>query len=127
MGLLPDEELDALEPAGVMGGFGTNLSVFVWPGEEEEGDPGEISDGDFSCCGFLGGGFQGLDNDDREGPHSCWRIILLLIARQLASQPKVELPHAVFSGVVGPHGCEDLTDRAEVLIDRSLLDRFPLR
>ena len=43
------------------------------------------------------------------------------------SQPKVELPHVVVSGVVGPHGCEDLTDRVEVLLDQSLIDRFPLQ
>ena len=43
------------------------------------------------------------------------------------SQPKVELPHAVVVGVVIPHGCTDFTDRAEVLLDRSILDRLPLR
>ena len=31
------------------------------------------------------------------------------------------------SGVIGPHGYEDLTNRAEVLINRSLLDMLPLR
>ena len=45
----------------------------------------------------------------------------------MASQPKVKLPHVVAMGIVGPHGCEDLTDQAEVLINQSLLDRFPLR
>ena len=29
-------------------------------------------------------------------------------------------------GVVGPHGCKYLTNLAEVLLDRSLLDRLPL-
>ena len=43
------------------------------------------------------------------------------------SQRKVDIPHAVVSGVVGPHRYEDLTDRAEVLLDRLLLDRLPLR
>ena len=62
-----------------------------------------------------------------EGPHSCWRRILLLIGHHLASQAKVELPHSVVVGVVGPHGCEYLTDQVEVLLDRSLLDSFPLR
>ena len=49
-----------------------------------------------------------------------------MIGRQLASHPKNLLPHAVVAGVVGPNGCEDLTNRAEVLLDLSLLDRLPL-
>ena len=43
------------------------------------------------------------------------------------SQKKVELPHEVVAGFAGPHGCKDFTNLAEVLLDRSLLDRFPLR
>ena len=81
----------------------------------------------FFCVDSLGGGVQGLYNVDMEGLHSCWGVILLLIRRQMASQPKVDLPHAVLSGVVGRHGCEDLTNLAEVLLNRSLLDRLPLR
>ena len=30
-------------------------------------------------------------------------------------------------GVVGPQGCKDLTNLAEVFLDRFLLDRLPLR
>ena len=61
------------------------------------------------------------------GAHSCWRRIFLPIGCELASQTKVELPHAVVAGVVGPHGCEYFTDRVEVLLDQSLLDKLPLR
>ena len=43
------------------------------------------------------------------------------------SQPKVELPHAAVSGVVGLHGYKYLTNEAEVLFDQSIIDRFPLR
>ena len=68
-----------------------------------------------------------MDNTDREGTHSCWRIILLLVGLHLASQAKVKLPHSVVSGVIVPHGCEYFTDQAEVLIDQSLLYRLPLR
>ena len=80
------------------------LCSITWAEEEEEGDTGEIADGDISLCGSLGGGVYGLDNADKEGPHYRWRRILLLIGRQLASQAKVELPHKVLSWVVGPHG-----------------------
>ena len=50
-----------------------------------------------------------------------------MIELQLASQSKAKIPHLVVSGIVGPHGCEDLISRAEVFLDRSLLDRLPLR
>ena len=41
MGLLSNEQLDVLEPEGVLGGVGTALAVFDWPEEEEEGFKGE--------------------------------------------------------------------------------------
>ena len=44
----------------------------------------------------------------------------------LLSHPKVDLPHAVVAGVAVPHGWEDLTDGAEVLLDQPLLDGLPL-
>ena len=86
----------------MLGGVGTDLAVFTWPEEEEEGDSGEVADCNISLGGSLDSGVQGLDESDREGPQSCWRIILLLVGRQLASYPKVELPHAVVAEVVGP-------------------------
>ena len=92
----------------MLGAVGTPIAVFACPDEKEEGNPGDIADGDNSSGGSLGGSVQDLDNADREGPHSCWSRIILLIGRHLASQPNVELPHAVLSGVVGSQGCEDL-------------------
>ena len=50
-----------------------------------------------------------------------------MIGHHLAYHPKAELPHEVVTGVVGPHGCEYLTDRAEVLLYRLILDSFPVR
>ena len=44
----------------------------------------------------------------------------------MASKKKVELPHEVVVGVVGPKRCKDLTYIAEVLLDRSLLDSLPI-
>ena len=109
-GLLSNEELEVLETEGVLGGVVTALAVSDWLEEGKKGDPGKIDDGDISCGGSLGGCVQGLDNSGRKGPYSCWRIILLLIGRQLVFHPKFELPHAVVSCVVCPHGCKDLTD-----------------
>ena len=74
----------------------------------------------------MGGSTQGLDNVNREVPHSCWKRIFLLIGCQLASLEKVNIYHAVVAGVVGPHGCKYLTNGAEVLIERSLLDGIHL-
>ena len=64
---------------------------------------------------------------DWDRPHSCWIIISVLKGRHLASQTKVEFSHVIVAGVVGSHGCENFNDGAEVLLDLSLLDGFPLR
>ena len=40
----------------------------------------------------------------------------------MESQAKIELSHSVVSGVVIIHGCKDLTNQAEVLLDQPLLD-----
>ena len=66
-----------------------------------------------------------MDNAYREGPHSCWRRTLLLIGHQLASQVKIDISHSVVLGVVDLHGCEDLTNQADVLLNPSLLDGLP--
>ena len=44
----------------------------------------------------------------------------------LLCHPKVDFPHAVVVGVAVPHGWEDLTDGAELLLDRSLIGGIPL-
>ena len=68
-----------------------------------------------------------MDDSDREGLHSANVVQVLLIGRKLVSHPKVELPYAVVAGVVVPHGCKDLTNLVEVLLDRWILDRLTLR
>ena len=50
-----------------------------------------------------------------------------MIGHYLASKPKLELPHVVVAGIIAPHGYEYLTNQAEVFLDRSRLDRLPLR
>ena len=111
----------------MVGGICATLAVLSGPEEEEEGDPGEVNASDFTWGGYLGGGVQGLDNINWEGKHSCWRRIFFLIGRQLVYHTRVEFLHAVVVGVVGPHGCEYLTNRAEVLIYQSIPYGFPLR
>ena len=74
----------------------------------------------------MGSSFQGLDDANCERPCPVCSRVLLLIGHQLESHNKFEFSHAVVSGVVGPHGCEYLTNGAEVFLDRSLIDGFPL-
>ena len=71
--MLPNEELDAPESKHVVGGISAAFAVLTDQEEEEKGDPGEVVDGNVSWGGSLGGDFQGLDDVNREGPHSCWR------------------------------------------------------
>ena len=66
-GMLSNDGSDILEPEGMMGSVSTALEVYAWSEEEEEGDSGEIADGNVSSVGSLGGDVQGLDNHDREG------------------------------------------------------------
>ena len=87
-----------------MGGISAALVVFSGTKEEEEVNLGE-----------------------REGRHSRWRIIFLLIGQHLEPEMKTKSSHAVMAGVVSPHRCKDFTNGAEVLLNRSLLDEFPLR
>ena len=110
-----------------MVGASTALAVFSWSEEEEEVNLVEVSDCNISWGAYLGGGVQGLDDTDREVPHYCWRRTLLLIGLKLASHPKVEFPDTVVAGVVGPHWCKDLTNRADILLYQFLIDDFPLR
>ena len=57
--------MDVLEPEGVLGAVGTPIAVFACPDEKEEGNPGDITDGNISSGGSLGGSVHGLDNTDR--------------------------------------------------------------
>ena len=48
--------------------------------------------------------------------------ILFRVGRKLLSQAKVNGAHAVESWVRGPHGCEDMSYGADVLLYASLVD-----
>ena len=102
----------------MVGGISTSLAVFYGTEEEEEGDPGGVSDGDFFSGGYLGNGVQGWYGVKQEGMYSCWGRIFLLIGCQLASQLQVKFPHAVIVGVIGPRGYEYLTNAADVLLEQ---------
>ena len=90
VGLVYNEELYVPDTERVVGGIGASFAVLAGPEEEEEGDPGEIDDGDVYWVGSLGGGVQVLNDVNREGSHSCRRIIFFLIGHHLASHPKVD-------------------------------------
>ena len=84
-----NELLDVLESAHMMAGTCATLAVIAGTEEEEEGDPGEFSDGNVYWGSSLGGSIQGLDNNNKDGPHSFWRRIFFLIGHHLSYQPKV--------------------------------------
>ena len=115
-----------LESERMAGGICAALAVSPRPEEEEAIDPGEVTDGNVPWGGILGDSARGLDGVDWDRPQSGWRINLLLIERQLESQIKVDFSHAFVTGVLAPHECEDFTNGAEVLLNRSLLDGLPL-
>ena len=77
--LLYNEELSILEVEVVLFSICAALEVFPGTEEEEESDPGEVTDGDVPWGDAWGGGVQGLDYIDWERPHSGWRGVFLLI------------------------------------------------
>ena len=88
----------------MVGSICAALGVFPRPEEEEESDPGEVTDGNIYWCGTFDSCVQGVDEVYFERPHSGRRRIFFLIGHQLGHQTKLEFFHAVVSGVVGLHG-----------------------
>ena len=88
----------------MVGGVGTAPTVFSWPDEEDESDPGQISYYLLAVGAALIDGVQGLQDRDRDGADSRrWRI-LFGVCGELMDQPKVEIDQLVVPGVVFPHG-----------------------
>ena len=109
-----------------MGGISATLSELVGTEGEEESDPGEVADGNVSWGGSLRDSVQGLDEVNREGTHSCWRIIFFMTEHQLLYHTKVEFSHGDVVRAISPHGCKYLTNVAYVLLSRLLLDGITL-
>ena len=63
-----------------------------------------------------------MEDGDGEGSYSSRVRILLRVCCKLLSQAKVDGAHAVESWVRGPHGREDLSHGAEVLLHASFVD-----
>ena len=63
-----------------------------------------------------------MEDGDGEGAYSSGGRIFLRVGCKLLSQAKVDGAHAVESWVRGPHGREDLSHGAEVLLHASFLD-----
>ena len=69
---------------------------------------------------------QVLDDVGRERLNSGWGRTFLPVGHQLVSQMKVDLSHAVVSGVVVPHIYEYLANGAELFLDQSIFGGVPL-
>ena len=62
-----------------------------------------------------------MENGDREGDDSYGGRIFFLIGRKFSSQKKVDCAHVVESWVRVPHGCEDMSHRANILFHASFV------
>jgi hypothetical protein len=109
-------------------GLGVGAALAVLPGaeKEEESHDGQIGGGELA----LGGGWEAgdgvLDVDEeseRDGSHSGWRGVLLVVGAELTGQPEVGVAEVVVSGVFGPHAGEDLGHGAKVLLHGPLANR----
>ena len=65
-----------------------------------------------------------MEDGDGEGAESSGGSIFFCVGRKLSYQAKVDGAHTVESWVRGPHGREDLSHRADVLLHTSLVDRL---
>ena len=63
-----------------------------------------------------------MEDGDEEGAYSSGRRIFFCIGCKLSSQAKVDGAHTVASWVRGPHGREDLSHGADVLLHASLVE-----
>ena len=84
------------------------LAVFSWAQEEEEGNPGEITDYLLPWCTWVERGVQSVHDVHWEGLDPGRRGVCLLIGSKLPAHTKVELAHPVVPRVVAPHGGKDL-------------------
>ena len=63
-----------------------------------------------------------MEEGDGEGGYSSGGGIFFRVGCKLSSQAKVDCAHDVESWVRGPHGREDLSHGADVLLHASLVD-----
>ena len=68
-----------------------------------------------------------MEDGDGEGAYSSGGRIFLRVGFKLSSQAKVDGAHTVESWVRGPHGREDLSHGAEVLLHALFLDWLVVR
>ena len=68
-----------------------------------------------------------MEDGDEEGAYSYGRRIFFRIGCKLLSQAKVDGAHTVESWVRGPHGREDLSHGAEVLLHALFVEWLVVR
>ena len=64
----------------------------------------------------MGNLVHAVEDGDREGSHSSGGRIFFRVGCKLLSQAKIDGAHSVESWVWGPHGREDLSHGADVLL-----------
>ena len=68
-----------------------------------------------------------MEDGEREGAYSSGGRIFFHVGCKLLSQAKVDGTHTIESWVRGPHGREDLSHGADVLLHASLVDWLVVR
>ena len=68
-----------------------------------------------------------MEDGEGEGAFSSGGRISFCVGRKLSYQAKVHVVHTVESWVRGPHGREDLSHRADVLLHASFVDWLVVR
>ena len=127
VGLITHEELYVAQVERGSDSVGPAGAVFPGSKEEEESDPGEVCDSLVWWGASFGGGVHAVEDGDGEGADSSRGRIFFRVGRKLLSQAKVDGAHTVESWVRGPHGREDLSHGADVLLHASLVDWLVVR
>ena len=90
------------------------LTVLFRSQQEEECDPGEVSDGFLAIGAAVCGSIQRVDNGDMQWSDSCGKRIFYIVGHEFSAQAKVEGAYSIESEVWGPHDREELAYRADV-------------
>ena len=109
----------------MVGGVSVTPAVSPWPEEEEESDPGQVSDILLSFGAPWVGGVKGLEDGDRDGTDSCQWGVLFGIGGKFLAQPKVGIYQRVMPRIAGSHGCKYLSDGNKEFFRVSLIYGYP--
>ena len=101
------------------------FDITTMVGGVRKDDLGEFNNGDLRVGSSMVDGVQGLDDIEWEWADSCRSRVFFLVGKNLLSQAKSKIYHAVVPGFAAPHLCKYFFNGAEVLLNGALLDGYP--